>query len=118
MARLILRVELDSEARLSGDTISLLERVETEGSISAAGRAHGITYRRAWTVLDELNRMFRAPVIAARCGGSDGGGARITPFGHEVIARYRAIEAASARATERELAALEAAANSQAPETR
>lgn len=118
MARLIVRIELDSEARIGGDAIRLLELVETKGSISAAGRAHGLTFRRAWAVLDELNRMFRTPVIAAHCGGSNGGGARLTAFGREVIDRYRAIEAIAAGLAAHELAALEAVAHSQAPETR
>jgi molybdate transport system regulatory protein len=115
MAHLILRIELASEARLNGDAIDLLELVETKGSISAAGRAHGITYRRAWTVLDELNRMFKQPVIAAHIGGADGGGARLTDFGREVIARYRAIESLASHQTAHELAALEAAAGTDPP---
>jgi molybdate transport system regulatory protein len=118
MARLILRVELDSEARIGGDAIRLLELVDAKGSISAAARAHGLTFRRAWTLLDEINRMFKTPAIAAQCGGADGGGARLTAFGHEIVARYRAIEAATAHATERELAALEAAAQPDAPVAR
>lgn len=118
MARLIVRIELDSEARIGGDAIRLLELIETKGSISAAGRAHGLTFRRAWTVLDELNRMFKTPVIAAHCGGSNGGGARLTAFGREIIDRYRAIESIAACLTADELAALEAVASSQAPEAR
>jgi molybdate transport system regulatory protein len=113
MARLILRIELDSEARLRGDDIDLLEQVEKTGSISAAGRAHGITYRRAWTVLDALNRMFKTPVLATHHGGPDGGGARLTAFGREIIARYRALEAMTASVAERDLQAFEAAARPQ-----
>ena len=114
MARLILSVELDSETRIGAGDISLLELVETTGSISAAARAHGITFRRAWTVLDELNRMFKTPVIATRCGGLDGGGARLTDFGREIAVRYRAIEAIASRGTEHDLATLEAAVSPEA----
>jgi molybdate transport system regulatory protein len=114
MARLILSVELDSEARIGAGDIRLLELVEKTGSISAAARAHGITFRRAWTVLDELNRAFKTSVIATRSGGLDGGGARLTDFGREVAARYRAIEAIAAHGTERDLATLEAAVSPKA----
>ena len=118
VARLIVRIELDSEARIGGDAIRLLELIETEGSISAAGRAHGIKFRRTWTVIDELNRMFKSPVIATQAGGADGGRARVTQFGLEIVRRYRAIEARAARAAEQDLAALEAVSNPVAPRPR
>ncbi|THD60243.1 hypothetical protein [Phenylobacterium sp.] len=111
MARLILRIELDSKVRIGEDAIRLLELVEAKGSISAAARTHGLTFRRAWTVLDEVNRMFKTPAIATQCGGIDGGGARLTDFGREIIDRYRAIESIATCLTADELSALEAAAN-------
>jgi molybdate transport system regulatory protein len=115
MARLVLRIELDSDARIGSDHIRLLELVGTQGSITAAARAHGLSYRRAWALLDEVNRMFKAPVIATECGGAAGGGARPTAFGHDLIARYRGIEAIAVRLTAHELAALEAVARFAAP---
>jgi molybdate transport system regulatory protein len=118
MAKLVLRIELGSDARLCDDHIRLLELVDKTGSITAAARAHGLTYRRAWTLLDELNRMFKAQVITAECGGIGGGGARPTDFGRDIIARYRGIEAIAVRLTAHELAALEAAARSVAPTAR
>ncbi|MGZ3375453.1 MAG: winged helix-turn-helix domain-containing protein [Phenylobacterium sp.] len=116
MARLIVRIELDSEARIGGDAIRLLELIEAKGSISAAGRAHGLTFRRAWGVLDELNRMFKTPVVAAQAGGAHGGGAWLTPFGQEIVRRYRAIETSVALAAEQQLDSLEAASKAAAPE--
>jgi molybdate transport system regulatory protein len=118
VARLILRIELGSRAAIGGEHIRLLELVETTGSITAAGRAHGLSYRRAWTLLDELNRMFKAPVLAAQSGGPDGGGARLTPFGHEMLARWRTIERCAAQAAQHLLAEIEAAATPEPPNRR
>ena len=115
MARLVLGIELDSEARIAARNIHLLELVEQTGSISAAGRACGITYRQAWTRLDEVTRMFKAPVLAAQVGGRDGGGARLTDFGRQIVARFRAIEALAANLAEVDLDALEAASRPPPP---
>lgn len=107
MARLILSIELAPDARISAGDIRLLELVDTTGSITAAGRAYGVTYRRAWTLLDGVNRMFSIPVLDARKGGRDGGGARLTSFGRQVVARYRAIEQDAATAVARDLHAFD-----------
>jgi molybdate transport system regulatory protein len=96
-------------AALGPGKIKLLELVGESGSISAAGRAMGMSYRRAWTLIDVLNRSFRSPVVTTQPGGARGGGAALTDLGHDVIARYRAIERAAARASASELAALDAA---------
>jgi molybdate transport system regulatory protein len=114
VARLVLRIELNSEARIGGDAIRLLELIDAKGSISAAGRAHGLTFRRAWALLDDLSGMFKAPLVEARKGGRDGGGARLTTLGHAVVARFRAIQANSAAAVARDLEALEALARAEA----
>ena len=70
----------------------LLEAIEAAGSISAAGRNLGMSYRRAWLLVDEMNRCFRTPLVEARLGGSGGGGARVTDLGLEVLKRYRALQ--------------------------
>jgi molybdate transport system regulatory protein len=75
----------------------LLEAIEREKSISAAGRALGMSYRRTWLLVDEMNRCFREKLVDTLPGGGVERGARITAFGHEVLAAYRAIEAAAAR---------------------
>lgn len=67
----------------------LLEAIERTGSISAAGKSMDMSYRRAWLLVDEMNRCFKSPVVATAKGGSHGGGAHVTPFGHEVLARYQ-----------------------------
>jgi len=70
----------------------LLEAIQAAGSISAAGRNLGMSYRRAWLLVDEMNRCFTSPLVEARLGGSGGGGARVTELGHDVLKRYRALQ--------------------------
>lgn len=103
---LTLRVDLGSEGALGPGKVRLLELIEATGSITAAGREMGMSYRRAWLLVDTLNRTFGAPVVATRHGGKAGGGAGLTPLGHEIARRYRAIEAASHAAAAAELGAL------------
>jgi len=70
----------------------LVERIAATGSISAAARDMGMSYRRAWQLVEALNRAFREPVVATTVGGTRGGGARVTPFGRRVVADYRRME--------------------------
>ena len=70
----------------------LLEAILETGSISAAGRKLNMSYRRAWLLVDEMNRCFREPVVVATKGGPQGGGAVLTPTGREALARYRTIQ--------------------------
>ena len=106
MATLSIRIDLAPEVRVGPGKIRLLESVAEHGSISAAGRALGMSYRRAWLLLDELNRDFPNPVVRARLGGRRGGGAVLTPFGNHLVASYRAIEREAAKAAARHLADL------------
>lgn len=84
---------------LCGDEIAmgpgkadLLEAIDRHGSISAAGRALGMSYRRTWLLVDTMNRCWREPLVDTAAGGAHGGGARLTPLGREVLARYRTLE--------------------------
>jgi molybdate transport system regulatory protein len=70
----------------------LIERIAQTGSISAAARAMGMSYRRAWQLMEALNRAYREPVINTAVGGKRGGGARVTAFGKRLAARFRAME--------------------------
>ncbi len=90
--RLTLRLDFDDGRRLGHGKIALLEAIRRTGSISAAGREFGMAYRRAWLLTDELNRMFAGPLIEARGGGKNGGGAELTALGLEVVTLYRAAE--------------------------
>lgn len=69
----------------------LLEAIRDEGSISAAGRRMGMSYKRAWTLVEEMNTAFTEPLIESARGGSHGGGARLTPAGEQVLGAYRAV---------------------------
>jgi len=87
----------------------LLEAIAAAGSISAAGRAMNMSYRRAWQLVDMMNRSFAAPLVHSAAGGQHGGGARLTDMGKAVLERYRAMEAAALAAIgqhEREFAEL------------
>jgi molybdate transport system regulatory protein len=108
VARLTIRIDLSDHGAIGPGKIRLLELVGESGSISAAGRAMHMSYRRAWMLIDNLNRCFRAPLVETQLGGTRGGGAVLTELGHDVIARYRAIERAATKATAAELAALDA----------
>ncbi len=87
----------------------MLEAVRDYGSISAAGRSMGMSYRRAWLLIDELNGLFAEPIIETKHGGPGGGGAELTPFGHRVVKRYRSIETKAHSAVADDLDALAAA---------
>lgn len=106
-ARVSLRLNFTDERALGPGKIRLLELIEETGSISAAGRAMEMSYRRAWMLVDDLNRTFREPLVEKRPGGARGGGASLTKAGSEVIRRYRAIEAGVAAHSRSHLTALE-----------
>jgi molybdate transport system regulatory protein len=108
-SKLTLRVDLGSGRALGPGKIRLLEAIEKTGSISQAGRTLGMSYRRAWLLVDDMNNCFRDPVIAAQPGGAHGGGATLTRFGQQLVERYRAIEADALVATRKHLHDLEAA---------
>ncbi len=102
-ARVTLRMDFDSGSRLGPGKIALLEAIRKTGSISAAGREFGMAYRRAWLLTDEMNRMFASPLVAARGGGRNGGGAVLTALGEEVVALYRDAETKVRRTTSKEV---------------
>lgn len=78
----------------------LLARIAETGSIAAAGRAMGMSYKRAWALVEEMNAAFRAPLVTSARGGAGGGGATLTTEGQDVLAAYRsmlhAVETAAA----------------------
>ena len=84
----------------------LLRGIRDTGSISSAGRAMGMSYKRAWELVGTLNAMFRDPLVVKSRGGPGGGGALLTSAGREVIDLYRAFERAAAAAGSEHLAAL------------
>jgi molybdate transport system regulatory protein len=102
---LSLRIDLP-HGRVGPGKIALLETIDREGSISAAGRALGMSYRRAWELVDALNKIVGEPVVATSPGGSHGGGAQVTDAGRALVADYRMIERKARRAAQPHLAAL------------
>lgn len=107
--RLSLRVDLPG-GRIGPGKVALLEAIAREGSISAAGRSLGMSYRRAWDLVDALNRLLGTPAVDATTGGAGGGGAALTAAGRDLVADYRAIERAAVEAAESRLTALAARA--------
>jgi molybdate transport system regulatory protein len=101
--RLTLRVDFGADRAVGPGKVRLLEAIRDTGSISQAGRLLGMSYRRAWLLVDDLNQCFRQRVSEAQPGGTKGGGARLTEFGRELIRDYRAIEAAAMAAAEQRL---------------
>ena len=99
-----LRIVFGNAARLGPGKIDLLEAIGRTGSISAAGRELGMSYRRAWVLVDAVNKMFTRPLVTATTGGVQGGGAQLTDFGRGVVAAYRRVEARTLDAIREELA--------------
>jgi molybdate transport system regulatory protein len=90
--RLSIRLDLSCGERLGPGKVALLEAIRDTGSISAGARQLGMSYRRAWLLVEEINMTFRAPAVEAASGGLQGGGAVLTPVGEEIIQHYRSIE--------------------------
>jgi molybdate transport system regulatory protein len=104
-----LRVDFGANRSIGPGKVRLLEAIGRTGSISQAGRSLGMSYRRAWLLIDDMNRCFRHAVVSARPGGSRGGGAVLTEFGAALVRDYRSIETAAAVAAKKRLRGLEAA---------
>lgn len=107
MTRLTLRIGFDNGAQLGPGKVRLLEEIGVHGSIAAAGRALGMSYRRAWTLVDSVNRGFAHPAVLTRPGGAGGGGAALSDWGRSLIGLYRAAEAGAAEGAAAALAQLE-----------
>ncbi len=104
--RLTLRIDLGPKQSIGPGKMRLLDAVAATGSISSAGRSLGMSYRRAWMLIDDLNSSFRRKVVTTTLGGKEGGGAKLTPFGQELLKRYRAIEDGATKATRTHVAFL------------
>jgi len=102
------RIDLAPRCSLGPGKIALLEAIASAGSITNAAKALDMSYRRAWLLVDTMNRSFRAPVVAAGAGGSRGGGAALTPLGREVVERYRRIESTATHAAADDIRGIEA----------
>src|ERR1700758_4087612 len=97
--RLTVRVDFGADRALGPGKIRLLEAIAETGSISQAGRSLDMSYRRAWLLVDDMNRCFREPWVRTHPGGAQGGGAALTAFGQALIEKYRLIEMQAMAAT-------------------
>lgn len=103
-----IRLILGPDAMLGPGKVELLQRIGETGSISAAGRQMGMSYKRAWMLVETLNAMFREPLVTSARGGAGGGGAVLTEAGRRVLELYREFERAAALAGAAPLEALQA----------
>lgn len=89
--RLQLRLVLPGARTFGPGKAELLDLIARHGSIAAAGRAMKMSYKRAWSLVEEMNAAFKAPLVTAERGGAERGGAQVTPLGQKVLAHYRAL---------------------------
>jgi molybdate transport system regulatory protein len=103
-----LRISLDPETLLGPGKAALLQAIDETGSIAAAGRRMGMSYKRAWYLIDTMNAYFREPVVVSANGGNSRGGAQLTPTGRKVLESYRRMEKKTRAAIASELRKLAA----------
>ena len=106
--RLRIRIVFGTTEMIGPGKAELLERIDRCGSIAAAGREMGMSYKRAWQLIGTLNAMFREPLVDSTRGGPGGGGAVLTEAGRNVLRLYRAVEAEAAQAGAARLQELQA----------
>lgn len=98
------RILIGSATALGPGKVDLLEAIARTGSISAAARSMDMSYRRAWLLVDTVNRCFKEDLVATSTGGRGGGGAVVTPLGEEVLQRYRVMEQKAEKSVSDEVA--------------
>ncbi|WP_349371745.1 winged helix-turn-helix domain-containing protein [Salinarimonas sp.] len=103
-----LRIKLDPDIAVGPGKADLLEGIRDTGSIAAAGRRLGMSYKRAWMLVETMNRCFEAPLVETSRGGREQGGAVLTADGERVLALYRRMQAATERAVAEDMAAMRA----------
>ena len=109
------RIRHGDDIAMGPGKADLLDAIATTGSISGAARSMNMSYRRAWLLVDVMNRAFREPLVRSSAGGAQGGGAEVTDAGRTVLAAFRAMEAASAAAVEAHVDGLAVLLRSEAP---
>jgi molybdate transport system regulatory protein len=104
--RFRMRIRVGETVALGPGKVALLEAVHEHGSISAAARSLGMSYRRAWLLIDELNRSLKSPATVSEQGGQSGGGCVLTPVGESIVRLYRDVETQAEAACATQIAAL------------
>ncbi len=107
MTRVVLRIDFDEVRYIGHGRIELLELIDSTGSIAKAGKAMSMSYKRAWTLVDNVNKTFSVPVVDRRHGGKGGGAAVLSDFGRKLVADYRDMEKEALRAFAKQLKAME-----------
>ena len=107
MPSLSLRINLDPDGRIGPGKIELLEQIAAFGSISAGARQMNMSYKHAWDLVEEMNRIFGTPVLETQKGGRTGGGAQLSDTGRAVVEHYRAVEKAALGAADARMGALQ-----------
>lgn len=97
-----IQIYCGDEIAMGPGKADLLEAIDREGSISAAGRALGMSYRRTWLLVDTMNRCWDLPLVETAMGGKQGGGARVSELGHSILRHYRTLQQELDRASEGE----------------
>jgi len=105
-ARLTIRIDFDDGSALGPGKVRLLELVAETGSIRKAAAGMKMSYRKAWLLLQALERTFGAPLVETATGGAKGGGARLARLGREVVGRYRNLEGAATKAAAKDFRSL------------
>ncbi len=114
--RLSLRLHFTQGLTFGRGKADLLRLIDEQGSISAAGRAMNMSYRRAWALVEEMNSAFNQPLVDSSRGGAKGGGAQLTPTGRQMLADYSALEELLRREGDGELQRMRAALKGYAPQ--
>ena len=99
----ILKILLGAVVALGPGKVALLEAVDRTGSITGAAREMGMSYRRAWKLVDAMNGDFKSPLVIKNAGGAGGGGARVTDAGFGALNRYRSMEDKAGQAVRQEV---------------
>lgn len=107
MTRVVLRIDFDEEKYIGHGRVRLLELVGELGSIAQAAKAMGMSYKRAWYLLEAFGECFGEPLVVRQHGGKGGGSAQLTDLGQEVVTRYRRMEAIAGKALADEVSSLE-----------
>ncbi len=113
--RLWIKIDLGARGQIGPGKIGLLKAIVAEGSISAAARAMGMSYRRAWLLIDAINKTCGEPVVDTRIGGPDRGGASLTPLGEELVVLFEEVQAQAQQAAAQRLETLLARLSACAP---
>lgn len=98
-----LRIMIAPDVRFGPGKANLLEGIKDTGSIAAAGRRMGMSYKRAWYLVDAMNGHFSLPLVESAKGGTTGGGARLTPLGDQILTSYRTMQRLTEKAVAQEL---------------